>query len=158
MVGLTMLGACKSLAQRGAIGLQWGDDVAAAARELGGSCQTTRAGEFDDCHAGPIVAFGRRPQVTLVGEHGELVGVRLSFDAECDRSKLQELIGDQFDVVYTPGDNASPYSVLADGELVYFADCELVVGNPRYGKYFTNELLGHLGDVLERMIYEVQPR
>lgn len=133
---------CRSGAPSGAVDTRWGDDVDAAARRLGVACAPFHNGDFDECSGGPIEVFERHPKVTLVGEHGKLVGVRLKFEGEdCHHAKLQALIAKQFDVDYTPGDNASPYTVFAHGELVYFATCQLVVADSRYGKYFVDQLL-----------------
>src|SRR5450432_2456435 len=117
---MVALAACRSSAPSGAIGARWGDPIDEVARRLHITCDMQSTGDFAECTGGPIDALSRRPVVTLVGDGGRLAGIALTFlGDDCHRTELQKTIADQFHVDYSPGDDASPYTVFADGELVY---------------------------------------
>lgn len=146
----------------GLLGVKWGDDAAAAARQLGLTCDRwdpwiDPAFETSIDLDHPRAVLGAEGLVRIVrGEGKQLDGVQVTYRscATDDAGKRKLRDGLRAELHLKSPDVDVPYEVWDDNSLVHFAadardgTCTLTVAGPRFGKAFQAALLrSGLGDV-----------
>lgn len=162
---LAFAGGCHVTRQRapkGFLGLEWGDDVAAGARQLGLAIGRWEpwidpAFEIGIDLDHPRAVLGVEGLVRFVRAGGsQLDGVQVVYRAcatnDARKQQLREGLGRELHVK-SPHVEV-PYEIWGDNSLVHFAadprddTCTLTVAGPRFGKAFEAALLrGALGNL-----------
>jgi hypothetical protein len=167
---LAFAGGCSVTGQKaptGLLGLKWGDDATAAARQLGLTIARWEPWidpafetALDLDH--PRAVLGTEGLVRLVRAGGnQLDGVQVIYRAcardDARKRQLREGLGRDLHVKSPDVD--VPYEVWADGSLVHFVGdprddtCTLTVAGPRFGNAFKAALLaGALGNLGGAMV------
>lgn len=141
-------------APTGLLGLTWGDDAAAAARQLGLVISRWEpwidpAFETSIDLEHPRVALGAEGLVRLVRGGARLDGVQVVYRAcATDDARQRQLRAGLRDELHLKApDAAVPYEVWGDHSLVHFVTdardgtCTLTVAGPRFGSSFRAALL-----------------
>lgn len=146
-------------APEGALGVEWGDTLEAAATRLGVVCEGTEAWEggqgFESCQDfdHPVNAFGSQASVRLIGKDGRLEGVELSFRDCSEWERLRDAVRAEFRL--STESETDAYQTWHGGEAVRLThdardhSCVLTVAGARFGPAFVNYILaggfGQLG-------------
>lgn len=122
------------------IATDWTVPFDQAVQAVGGTCALERIGDtqFQRCAAGTTVhVFGGDARLTLVRQADRLAGYEVDFSIADCKPDLVPMIAQHYGVS-TSG--STIYTIRDDG-VVWFDDCNLIVGNPSYARYFEAEQL-----------------
>ena len=136
---------------QGVLGVKWGEDAAAAARQLGVACDAWSRWEggepYEVClsSGANLPAFGETANVQLVRRGTALVGARLLFrDCASRWAALRDTIRSEYDL--EPSDD-EPYARWRSGEVVRLSrdardgTCTLTLADSHFGEAYAAFLL-----------------